>query len=340
MIEPPAEYDTTWKEALGQYFQPFLELVFPQVHELVDWTKPPQSLDKELEQILQDSESGLRIADKLFQVWQRNNQPAWILIHVEVQSQEQSNFAQRMYIYNYRAFDLYLRPVISLAVLGDERASWRPASYGYALGGCEASLKFPIAKLLDYETQWQTLEESTNPFAVIVMAHLKTKATTGKPNERKQWKWTLIRRLFERGYSRDEVINLFRFIDRMMALPSALERELKAEVRRYQEERQMPFLSQMELMAIEEGREKGREEGLQQGLQIVRESVLAALQVRFENVPPELVEVINNSADITRLRQLLLQAIAIPSLTEFQQLLATTSDASDTGETNTATDSN
>lgn len=340
MIEPPAEYDTTWKEALGQYFQPFLELVFPQVHELVDWTKPPQSLDKELEQILQDSESGLRIADKLFQVWQRNNQPAWILIHVEVQSQEQSNFAQRMYIYNYRAFDLYLRPVISLAVLGDERASWRPSSYGYALGGCEVSLKFPIAKLLDYETQWQTLDESTNPFAVIVMAHLKTKATTGKPNERKQWKWTLIRRLFERGYSRDEVINLFRFIDRMMALPSALERELKAEVRRYQEERQMPFLSQMELMAIEEGREKGREEGLQQGLQIVRESVLAALQVRFETVPPELVEVINNSADITRLRQLLLQAIAIPSLTEFQQLLATTSDASDTGETNTATDSN
>ncbi len=340
MIEPPAEYDTTWKEALGQYFQPFLELVFPQVHELVDWTKPPQSLDKELEQILQDSESGLRIADKLFQVWQRNNQPAWILIHVEVQSQEQSNFAQRMYIYNYRAFDLYLRPVISLAVLGDERASWRPSSYGYALGGCEVSLKFPIAKLLDYETQWQTLDESTNPFAVIVMAHLKTKATTGKPNERKQWKWTLIRRLFERGYSRDEVINLFRFIDRMMALPSALERELKAEVRRYQEERQMPFLSQMELMAIEEGREKGREEGLQQGLQIVRESVLAALQVRFETVPPELVEVINNIADITRLRQLLLQAIAIPSLTEFQQLLATTSDASDTGETNTATDSN
>ena len=103
----------------------------------------------------------------------------------------------------------------------------------------------------------------------------------------------------------------------------------------------MPFLSQMELMAIEEGREKGKEEGIQLGLlQNARESVLAALQVRFETVPPELVEVINNIADITRLRQLLLQAIAIPSLAEFQQLLATASDASDTEETNTATDSN
>lgn len=262
-----------------------------------------------------------------------------------MQSQEQAEFAQRMYIYNYRAFDLYLRPVISLAVLGDERASWRPAFYGYALGGCEVSLQFPIAKLLDYETQWQTLEESSNPFAAIVMAHLKTKATTGKPNERKQWKWTLIRRLFERGYSRDEVINLFRFIDRMMALPIELERELKAEIRRYQEERQMPFLSQMELIAIEEGREKGKEEGREEGIQLgflqnARESVLAALQVRFETVPPELVEVINKIAEITRLRQLLLQAIAIPSLTEFQQLLERGSDESNEGETKEVSEPN
>jgi hypothetical protein len=93
-----------------------------------------------------------------------------------------------------------------------------------------------------------------------------------------------------------------------------------------------PFL-EMELMAKEEGREEG-------ALQIARESVLAVLQVRFETVPPELVEVINNIADIPRLKQLLLQAIAIPSLAEFQQRLATASDASDTGETNTATDSN
>jgi hypothetical protein len=175
-------------------------------------------------------------------------------------------------------------------------------------------LKFPIAKLLDYENQWQTLEESNNPFAVIIMAHLKTKATTGKPNERKQWKWTLIRRLFERGYSRDEVINLFRFIDRMMALPIELEQELKAEVRRYQEERQMPFLSQMELMAIEEGREQG-------ALRNARQSLLAVLQARFETLPAELSEAINKIENVAKLQQLLIQAIAIPSLSEFQPLL-------------------
>jgi hypothetical protein len=188
--QPNADYDNPWKEALGDYFESFIAFFFPQVHALIDWSRTPQSLDKELQQIAPASDSGLRLADKLFQVWRPNNQQTWILIHIEVQSQEQSNFAKRMYIYNYRAFDLYERPVISLAVLGDEQPTWRPSSYGWALGGCEVSLKFPIVKLLDYEGQWEDLEQSTNPFAVIVMAHLKTKATMGKRQEREQWKWS------------------------------------------------------------------------------------------------------------------------------------------------------
>jgi len=32
------------------------------------------------------------------------------------------------------------------------------------------------------------------------MAHLKTKATTGKLPEREQWKWRLIRGLYENGF--------------------------------------------------------------------------------------------------------------------------------------------
>ncbi|MCA2626998.1 MULTISPECIES: hypothetical protein [unclassified Microcystis] len=34
---------------------------------------------------------------------------------------------------NYRAFDLYQKPVISLAILGDERVNWRPDSYNYLI---------------------------------------------------------------------------------------------------------------------------------------------------------------------------------------------------------------
>jgi hypothetical protein len=317
--EVQTDYDTPWKEGLEQYLPQLLEFAFPDLHTLIDWSRGYESLDKELQQVLRDAELGKRIADKLFRVWLQDGEEAWVLIHVEVQSQEESGFAERMYVYNYRCFDRYRKPVISLAVLGDERASWRPSSYGYAYDGFELSLKFPIVKLVDYEAQWEVLEQSTNPFAVMVMAHLKTKATTGKPQERKQWKWSLIRRLFEWGYNREQVVPLFQFIDWMMALPVELQRELRQELKRYQEESQMPLISRMELMAKEEGIEQGRQEGL---LRNARESVIEILQARFQVAPPAIVEAVNSISDVARLKQLLRQAIAVASVEDFQQLLA------------------
>ena len=308
--EPNANYDEPWKEALGEYFEDFLQFFFPQVHNLIDLSKPPKSLDKELQQITASSDSTLRFADKLFQVWQKNNQETWILIHIEVQSQEESDFSKRMYIYNYRAFDLYEKPVVSLAVLGDERKNWRPSAYGYALGGCEVSLKFPIAKLVDYEAQWQDLETSTNPFAVIVMAHLKTKATTGKPEEREQSKWNIVRGLYDRGFERAEIIKLFQVIDRMMTLPQELKRSFNERVARYEEERTMPLLRNMELEGIEKGTKQN-----------ARESVITVLRLRLGEVPTVLTDALNNIDDLSLLKQLLEKAVTTNSFVEFQQFL-------------------
>ena len=250
MTAPAANYDASWKEALTYYFEPFLELCFPAVHTIIDWSRPPEALDKELEQIAQDAESGKRIADKLFKVWLRDGHEVWILIHIGVQGYWEADFPKRIYQYHYRAFDLYERPVISLAVLGDEHPNWRPASFGYAFSGCELSLKFPVVKLLDYEQQWPQLEASTNPFAVMIMAHLKTKATQGQPEQRQQWKWYLIRKLLERGYDKEDIQQLFRLVDWMMALPEELQQRFDQRVAQYQEERKVPILSHMELKRV------------------------------------------------------------------------------------------
>jgi len=231
-----------------------------------------------------------RYTDKLFKVWRRDGEEAWVLVHIEVQSQEELGFAERMFVYNYRCFDRYRKPVISLAVLGDDRDAWRPHSYGYALGGCRMGLEFPIAKLLDYEAQWQRLEESRNPFAVMVMAHLKTKATTGEPQQRKQWKWVLVRGLFEQGYSRDDVVELFRLVDWMMGLPTDLEQEFRAALRQYQEERQMPYITSVERLAKEEGVSEERRQVIQNLLQMrfgdLDEALLATVEPLL-NLPAE-----------------------------------------------------
>jgi hypothetical protein len=222
-----------------------------------------------------------------------------------------------MYVYHYRSFDLH-KKVISLAILGDERPSWRPNSYSYALGGCSVRFEFPTAKLLDYESQWESLQANLNPFAFLVMAHIKTKATTGQAEERETWKWSLVQSLYERGYTENDIIQLFRLFDWMMTLPESLQQSFDTKLKAYQEERQMPILSNIERRAMEAGRQEGILEG---SLETARAAVLDVLTVRFEQVPSNLSERINKITDISQLRQLLQQAISISSLTEFEQLI-------------------
>jgi hypothetical protein len=224
VTEQQANYDSPWKEVLELYFEPFMEFFFPQAHREIDWQRGYTFLDKEFQQIVKESEVGKLFVDKLVKVWRRDGKQAWVLIHVEIQSQVDSNLAKRVYQYHYRIFDRYERQVVSLVVLGDTQASWRPQQYGYELWGCQMNLRFPSVKLLDYDTQLTTLEQNPNPFAVLVVAHLRTQATTQDSQGRLQWKLSLIRQLYELGYTRDKILQLFRLIDWMMALPKDLER--------------------------------------------------------------------------------------------------------------------
>jgi len=241
-------------------------------------------------------------------VWLLDNQEIWLLIHIEVQSQYDLKFPQRMFIYNYRAFDLYHKPVISLAILGDESRSWRPDFYQYGLGGSQVRVDFLMVKLLDY--QWEDLEQSENIWAIIVMAHLKTKATTNNLREREQWKWNLVRGLYQRGLTKFEIINLGKFIDKMMTLPPQLQLNFKTKLSQYEEENKMPFLSTIEEMALEEGAKLTSQK-----------YIILALQSRFGEIPNSLIETINQIEDVSVLESLFVPSITINSLEEFQHLV-------------------
>ncbi len=318
MTEQRTDYDSPWKEVIEAYFPSFLEFFFPLAYTVIDWTRPYEFLDTELQQLEPDAEIGKLLVDKVAKVWLLDGAEAWVLVHVEVQGRYDTEFAKRMYTYNYRLFDRHQQRVISLAVLADERANWRPSSYGYELGGCRVSLEFPAAKILDYEAQWESLEQKTNPFAVVVMAHLKTKATQQNPESRLQWKVSLVRSLYDRGYSRDDVLQLFRFIDWIMVLPESLARGFKEVVRSYEEADRMRYVTSIERLAIEEGIEQGIEQGI---VQASRNYIIQFLQIRFGEVPSSIADVINGINDSAVLQMLFTRAIAINSLAEFQQVL-------------------
>lgn len=317
--ENKADYDSPWKEALDLYFEEFIGFFFPKAYRDIDWDKGYEFMDKEFQQIVRDAEVGKRLADQLVKVWRKDGKQTLVMVHIEIQSQYESDFAERMFVYNYRIFDRYRLPVATLVVLADDRPNWRPNNYEYEIWDSEMGLKFPVVKLLDYESQWSMLESSTNPFAVMVMAHLKTQATNGNPLSRLQWKLTVAKSLYQRGYSRQDILELFRLITWMMTLPEELEQSFTVEITNYEEEKKMPYITPLERFAIERGRQQGIAEGRQEGIaegmiEKGRESVIEILETRFDSVPTSLVETINQIENEGVLKILFKRAITIASL--------------------------
>jgi hypothetical protein len=91
---------------------------------------------------------------------------------------------------------------------------------------------------------------SRNPFAIAVMAHLKTKETRRDAGARKEWKFRLTRRLYEQGYGRQDILNLFQFLDWLMELPDGLKQAFWVELEQYEQERKMRYVTTIERMAI------------------------------------------------------------------------------------------
>ena len=64
------------------------------------------------------------------------------------------------------------------------------------------------------------LDANANPFAVVVQAHLATRAD---PSRRLASKLGLTRRLYRRGWGKEDILKLYRFIDWVLTLPEELE---------------------------------------------------------------------------------------------------------------------
>ena len=304
MSNPQSEFDSPWKDVIERYFQDFIQFFLPQAHGEIEWSRGFEFLDKELQQVVRDAELGLRLVDKLVKIWRTGGDEAWVLIHVEVQSQEETNFAQRMYVYHYRIYDRYNRKVASIAILGDERSSWRPNQFAYELWGSEVFFRFPVVKLLDYQ-QWSALEASSNPFATVVMAHLKAQETRQVSLERKAWKLAITRRLYEKGYSREDVINLFGFIDWVMSLPASLEQEFRQEIQQFEAERRMPYITSVERSGIRQGLLEGIELGL---------------ELKFGTEGLAILPEISGLADVEQLRAILAGLKTVNTLSELRQI--------------------
>ncbi|MEZ4664348.1 MAG: hypothetical protein R2911_43000 [Caldilineaceae bacterium] len=322
MQQPNDDFDSPWKNAIEWYFEEFMAFFFPVAHEGIDWSMPVEFLDKELQQVVRDAELGRRYADKLAKVFKKDGVEQWVYVHIEVQGGHETGFEQRVYTYNYRLFDRYNQHVASFVVLADASSKWRPNAFQYELWGCEVNFKFPSIKLVDYNDRWLELESGRNPFTTVVMAHLKAQETRRNPKARYDAKFYLIRRLYESGYARDDIVKLFNFIDWVMQLPQELEIDFWRDLEQYEEAHRMEYVTSVERIGIEKGRIEGREEGRIEGQQAgTTRTLLRILEHRLDQKAPEELPQRLQLLPMEQLEQLIDDVLLIESWQAFIQRL-------------------
>ena len=314
------QFDGAWKKAIHQYFQPFLALFFPDIDTDVDWSHSPEFLDRELEKIARSAKLGRRHVDLLVRLHRRNGEVGCVLLHVEVQGQPDADFARRMWVYHCRVHDLHGGDIASLALLADSDGTWRPHAFTKELWGCHLEFGFRTVKLLDYRARLTELEQGRNPFGLLVAAYLHAQATRPISPERFVSKLRLVRGLYDRGLTREELVDLFACLDWFLVLSPSLDKKFCDEMTRFEEEKSVPHITSVERVGFGRGRREGHKDGHRDGLS---ESLLAFLEGRFGQVPESLRSRLHAIEDTKLLLRLARAAAVDDSLDTFTGRLPT-----------------
>lgn len=325
-----SRYDEAWKVALELFFEPFLLLCFPQVHATIEWRHAPEFLDTELRRIAPEHARGLRSVDKLVKVRLLNGEEEWLFVHVEVQTQRDGHFSERVWTYFYRLWDRHHHRIISLAVLADADSVWRPALFVSEFAGCLLRFEFPTFKVIDFPDAVGVFERTGNPFALLIAAHQTALATRTNMDGRYLERFRLLRYLRRGGLEKTVVWNLLRLIQWLTRLPP------ESELRFWREWDSLPATQRimtidelksplefiMEEQAMERAMKRAMPLAMEKAMEKAREThvqlILETLELRFGSVPDDLrarLAPVTGEEEVIRLHR---RAVTARSLAEFQ----------------------
>jgi hypothetical protein len=138
--------------------------------------------------------------------------------------------------------------------------------------------------------------------------------TRGSPQSRWRWKLRLVKGLYERGLSREQVRQLSRVLDWMLALPPEVNESFREEIHRFEEARKMPYVTTIERLAKEEGRQEGVVDGFQN-------AIVELLKSKFAGAGAKYARKIRAERNIERLQAILVAVGRAETLDDVRGLL-------------------
>jgi hypothetical protein len=205
------ERDYLWKAAFRVFMKDFVLFFFPTQSQDVDWSKGIEFLDKELHKLQSKSKQKHRTADVLVRLYLKTGKIVCILLHIEVQDYTDPEFELRMHQMRYRIEDLFGFNPVMLAILTDDNEHFMPTKYEVETWGSSSRTIFLLHKVMDNPPSTYPIPDS--PVAIIMeVAYNATKTKKMKDDDIIKLHLPIVKKLFVRGYSKEQVQLLFSFI--------------------------------------------------------------------------------------------------------------------------------
>ncbi len=216
------DYDSHWKEIIGEFFEDFTAFFMPDLYKAADFTRPVEFLEQELLDIFKTKYKGKRINDKLVKVYLKDGTEKWILVHIEVQASFETEFSERMFLYYALIYTKYLiKDITAIAIFTNNKVPKRYKKYEHSLYGTKILYEYNAYRVIDQKEE--ELLKSKNPFAYAVLANLYVLHTNQNYEERLIHKEKMFEIARNLGYDEKKLIRLLIFVRNLMVLPEELE---------------------------------------------------------------------------------------------------------------------
>jgi hypothetical protein len=260
--------DALWQGAIEDLPFEFIKKFYPNLYPYIDFEheNPIEFLDKELAQLHENSDFGLKRVDKLLGVHLKGiSDMRMLYVHVEAQGYTEKLFPKRNFIYYYRLYDLHGENVTVLVLLTDTNPMYKPSVYTLDFMGVHLTYKFPVYKIMEQNPN--ALADSDNLFdAALLTAYWAIQKKRGQLSDEDlmELKLNLIRRLLSKNVDKNKIRKLFDFIKQYFSfekpeITATFEREFN-EINKFGKN-----MGITEIL-IEQGVERGLQRGLQLGL--------------------------------------------------------------------------
>ena len=264
-------HDQLFKDFLRAFLQDFLELVYPELAERLDF-KTLHLLDKEL--FTDFPEGKMREADLVAEVETRDGSPNLVLVHIEVQLRTKPDFPERMFRYFVMLWLRHSVPIVPIVIY----MRGGPAGVGFRqfmmLSFGEEQVRFRYRSVALARLDAQSYVDSGNPVAAALAAPMNRRRTKDTLTLRA----VMLQRVAESALDDARKLLLTNMIETYFTVAP----KHKERFRSIMSQESYREAQKMQLTWADKMKEEGRHEGLVEGK---RATLIQLLGMKFDTIP-------------------------------------------------------